>query len=332
MQSFITFKSINNILTLLYITDDYSIISYDIAKNKQLNIIKTPQKDICNLQHCLDNKNKRDLILSQSCYNNIKIWDINNNKCILELKEMELKYVSVSKVCFMNYKDYIYIILSSTSFSDPTCKLFDLSGKLCKEIKFDPNITYITTYNDNELSKSYILISLPNMIKSYNYNEGKIYHSYLNILKSYIYNLIVVNKDRLWEPTRLFGNYGNYIIIWNFHTGEMLNNVSFNANINNICLWNNQFLIAITENFNENKDIISLLDVSTGKLKKNLISENCKFSMISKIEHPDYGEGLVALTGDHKIKLFLTEVNDIGFDFITYMADMIYNKVKGDFN
>ena len=331
-STFITFKSINKILTLVYITDDYSIISYDIVKNKQLNIIKNPQKDICNLQYCLDNKNKRDLVLSQSCYNNIKIWDINNYKCILNLKDLELNYVSISKVCFMNYKNNIYIILSSTSFSDPTCKLFDLSGKLIKKIDFDSNINYIITYKDDELSKFYILISTPNMIKSYNYDEGKIYHNYLNIQKSYIYNLIVVNKDRIWEPTHLFGNYGNYAIIWNFNTGEMLNNVYFNGNINNICLWNNQFLIAIDENLNENKDIISLLDVSTGKLKKNLItSENCKFSMISKIEHPDYGEGLVILTQDHKIKLFLTEVNNFGFDLTTYLADMVYNEIKDNF-
>jgi hypothetical protein len=331
-STFITFKSINKILTLVYITDDYSIISYDIVKNKQLNIIKNPQKDISNLQYCFDNKNKRDLVLSQSCYNNIKIWDINNYKCILNLKDLELNYVSISKVCFMNYKNNIYIILSSTSFSDPTCKLFDLSGKLIKKIDFDSNINYIITYKDNELSKFYILISTPNMIKSYNYDEGKIYHNYLNIQKSYIYNLIVVNKDRIWEPTHLFGNYGNYAIIWNFNTGEMLNNVYFNGNINNICLWNNQFLIAIDENLNENKDIISLLDVSTGKLKKNLItSENCKFSMISKIEHPDYGEGLVILTQDHKIKLFLTEVNNFGFDLTTYLADMVYNEIKDNF-
>ena len=331
-STFIIFKSINDILTLVYVTDDYSIVFYDIAQNKQLNIIKTPQKDICNLQYCLDTKIKRDLILSQSCYNNIKIWDINNYKCILNLKDMELSYVSVCKVCLMNYKNNIYIILSSTSFSDPTCKLFDLSGELIKEIIFDSNINYIITYNDGELLKFYILISTPNMIKSYNYDEGKIYHSYLNIGKGFIYNLIVVNKDRIWEPTHLFGNYGNYVIIWNFHTGEMLNNVYFNANINNICLWNNQFLIAISENFNESKDIISLLDVSTGKLKKNLItSENCKFSLISKIEHPDYGEGLVALTQDHKIKLFLTEIDNIGFDLTTYLADMLYNKVKDQF-
>ena len=331
---FITFKSINDILTLVYITDDYSIAFYDIVQNKQLNIIKNAQKDICNMQYCLDkNDKKRDLILTQSCYNNIKIWNNNNYECLLNLKEMELDYVCVSKVCFMNYKNNIYIILSGISFSDQTCKLFDLSGNKIKEINLGPKITYILTYNDGELSKDFILISTTEMVKSYNYDESKIYHCYLNIRKSYIYNLIVVNKDRVWEQIRLVGNYGNYVIIWNFHTGEILNNVYFNNNINNICIWNNQFLIAIYEKFNEKKDIISLLDVSTGNLKKELITfENCKCQMISKIDHPDYGEGLIALTQDHKIKLFLTKVNTFGFDFTTYLADMLYDKITDKFN
>ena len=315
-------------------TDDYSIIFYDIVQDKQLNIIKNSQKDICKLQYCLDIKNKRDLILSQSCYNNVQIWDANNYKCILNLKEMELDYVSVSQVCFMNYQNNIYIILSS-SFSDPKYKVFDLSGNVIKEINFDSRIFYLLTYNEDELSKVYLLISISNIVKSYNYDKDKIYHCYLNISNNCIYNLMVVNNDRIWEPTRLFGNYGNYIIIWNFHTGEMLKNVNFNVNINNVCLWNNQFLIAITENLHSNNDIISLLDVNTGKIKKDLISlENCKYVMISKINHPEYGEGLITLTQDHKIKLFLTQVKDsnFGFDFINYMADMLYNQIKDKFN
>ena len=98
-STFTIFKSINDILTLVYVTDDYSIISYDIRQNKQLNIIKNPQKDICNLQYCLDNKNKRDLLLSQSCYNNINIWDIDNYKCILNLKDLELSSSIINFIC-----------------------------------------------------------------------------------------------------------------------------------------------------------------------------------------------------------------------------------------
>ena len=41
-NTFIVFKSINNILCLLYIYENNSIVSYDIINNKKLNEIKKP--------------------------------------------------------------------------------------------------------------------------------------------------------------------------------------------------------------------------------------------------------------------------------------------------
>ena len=87
-SKFITFKSIKGILLIIYTTDDYSIISYDIVNEKKQNEIKCSQKDIFELYHCLDRKNKRDLLLTQSTYNYIKIWDIENFNCILDLKKL----------------------------------------------------------------------------------------------------------------------------------------------------------------------------------------------------------------------------------------------------
>ena len=50
-SKFITFKTINDILLLIYFTDDYSIISYDIVNEKKLNEIKCSQKDVYELYH-----------------------------------------------------------------------------------------------------------------------------------------------------------------------------------------------------------------------------------------------------------------------------------------
>ena len=58
--------------------------------------------------------------------------------------------------------------------------------------------------------------------------------------------------------------------------------------------------------------------------------------MISKINYPDYGEGLIALTRSGKIKLFLTQVTEedvnentgFSFDFTSYIADLVYNQIK----
>ena len=305
-SKFITFKSIKGILLIIYTTDDYSIISYDIVNEKKQNEIKCSQKDIFELYHCLDRKNKRDLLLTQSTYNYIKIWDIENFNCILDLKKLELNYTYISKTCFMNFKNEIYIIIGNTN--EPF-KFYNLSGEIIKEIKFDKDINYIYTYNDDELSEVYIIISRLSDIISYDYENGKIYNQYFNIEKGYIYNLLLVKNNESGEATRIFGNYGSYLNIWNFDTGELLKNIRFNYNVNNICLWNNQFLIGITEIKFGIQNSLCLLDLKNGKISENLISyEKCNPEFLFfKIMHPKYGEGLIIITKDMKIKLFLIE-------------------------
>ena len=67
---FTVFKSVNNIILLIYSTFDKSIISYNIYENKKLNEIKNAhQRNITNLSHFLDNKT--DLIISISNDDNI---------------------------------------------------------------------------------------------------------------------------------------------------------------------------------------------------------------------------------------------------------------------
>ena len=305
-SKFITFTSINDLLLLIYFTDDYSIISYDIVNEKKLNEIKCSQKDVYELYHCLDRKNKRDLLMTQSSYNYIKIWDIKNFNCILDLKKLELNCSYTSKACFMNFKNDIYIIIHK---SNEPFKFYNLSGEIIKEIKFDGHINYTDAYNDEKLSKIYIIISRIGDIISYDYEKGEIYHQYFNVQRGYIYNLYTVKNNESGEPTRLFGNYGGYLNIWNFDTGELLKNIRFNYNVNNICLWNNQFLIGITEIKFGYQNSLCLLDLKNGKISENLISyEKCNPEFLFfKIIHPNYGEGLIIITKDKKIKLLFIE-------------------------
>ena len=56
--------------------------------------------------------------------------------------------------------------------------------------------------------------------------------------------------------------------------------------------------------------------------------------MISKINHPNYGEGSLASSRDNETKLFLTKINNdnSGFDLMSYIADLVYNDIKGKIN
>ena len=86
-NTFSAFKSIDNKLYLIYSDREKSIISYDLLKHQKISKIYSNHTEyITNLVHFLDKINNRDLVMSiSSKNNNIKIWNIENWKCILNL-------------------------------------------------------------------------------------------------------------------------------------------------------------------------------------------------------------------------------------------------------
>ena len=89
-NTFVVFTSIDNIIYLIYANKNRSIISYNIIENKKVNEIKKAHnRDITNFRHFLDKKNKRDLIISLSISdNNLKLWNINNYECLINLEKI----------------------------------------------------------------------------------------------------------------------------------------------------------------------------------------------------------------------------------------------------
>ena len=83
-NTFTVFKSINNILYLIYTNKNKSILFHDIIDNRILKEIKNAHnKYITNFKYYLDKINERDLILSISADdNNLKLWNI-NYECLL---------------------------------------------------------------------------------------------------------------------------------------------------------------------------------------------------------------------------------------------------------
>ena len=99
---FSIFKSINDILYIIYANDFQSIILFNFIDNKKINEIKNAHDfPINNFRHYLDKINKRDLIISISSYdNNIKLWNINNIECILNIKNA-YKNGEMYSACFL---------------------------------------------------------------------------------------------------------------------------------------------------------------------------------------------------------------------------------------
>ena len=271
-NSFTTFKSINNIFYLIFSNKNKSIISYDIIDNKKINEIKNAHKMyITNFRYYYDKINKRDLILSVSAYNNnIKLWNINNLECLLDLKNIN-KTGFLNSASFLNEDNKIYLITSNFYYnSSEHIKIFNLNGDLIKRINDSTEkIFFIDSYFDKNNSKNYILTGNFGYVKSYDYIENKIYHKYEDNNKRLHYCLIIKYNENEDIIKIIESCVDKYIRIWNFHSAELLDKIEVsNRGLNSIILNNNNHLLVGCDD-----KTIKILELKT-KIIKDLFKLN----------------------------------------------------------
>ena len=304
-NSFCVFNSINNILYLVYTSKNNSIIFYDLNNFKKINEIKSFQKDfITSYRHISDIKNKRDLVMSISRdINDIKIWNINNLECILNIKNVN-KNGNLLSACFLNKNNIYYIISSNCNYlEDSECiKIYDFNGDLKDEINNSNEKTlFVDIYYDEESSTIYIISCNFNFVKSYDYNKNELYHKYYdNDNEGHLGCIISKNEGII----RLIESCIDYNIrIWDFHKGFLLKKINTNNYLNGICLWDANYSLVGCEN-----TTIKLIDLKKGLIVKNFTGHEKQVITIKKINHNVYGHCLVTQGfGNDKIKLLINE-------------------------
>ena len=294
-KTFTVFKSIDDLFYLIYYSTNISMICYELNERK---IIKEIKNDICgditNIKHYLDKQNKRDLILtlSSTCVS-LKLYDVNDWKCILDIKNI-YDGGRLRSSDFLNDNEQIYIITSHYSQgidgkSGPI-KIFDLNGKKIKEIKDskDENTIFIISYYDNKINKNYIIAGYENL-KSYDYNENKLYHNYIdNDGSRFFSNALIYDNEEIIKLITC-GDNGN-IKIWNFHSGLLINKINVcKEYIYDLCLWNDDYIFV-----GGGDKEIKLVNLKNGRIIKSLCGHKDTITNIKKIILPQYEECLIS--------------------------------------
>ena len=298
-NTFLTFKSINDIYFLIFAKEEKSIIFFDIINDKKINEVKNAHEFyIINFRHHFDEKEKRDLIISISCYdNNIKLWNIKTMECLLSIQNENVGGESLS--CFLNYNENIYIIsitcINSTNNSSSLYKInaVDFNGNVVKEMQDSNNRTFfIDSFYDNKLKTNYIITGNEGYSKSYNYQENEMYHKYFEKDNRGHHSIIIHNDNEIIKLIE--SSFDGNIRIWNFHSGILLNKIAVNSFSNagwlyGICLWNNDYLFIGCY-----KGIIKVIDLKKGVILKELEEYREQVICIKNIKIPNYGDCLLS--------------------------------------
>ena len=301
-NSFIIFKSVNDILLIIFASQNKSIILLNLVNNKIINEIKNAHEYyVTNFRYHFDNINKRDLIISISGEDkNLKLWDITNFSCLLNIQKV-YKNGYLYSACFLCDNNNNYII-TSKCFGDPELiKIFDFNGNKTNELSnSNDNIIFIDTFYDNKLSTNFIITGNIGFVKSYEYSEDKVYHKYDDSGNAFHRNINMYDNDSKLSLLEICCD-GN-IRIWNFHSGELLNRIKvYEKALYSICLWNDQYIFVGCDD-----GAILLIDLNKGSNVKTLIGHEDSVLTIRKLVHPIYGECLISKgVGNEQIKLWV---------------------------
>jgi len=301
-NSFIIFKSINDILLIIFASQNKSIILFNLVNNKIINEIKNAHEYyVTNFRYHCDNVNKRDLIISVSGEdNNLKLWDITNFNCLLNIQKV-YKNGYLYSACFLYENNNNYIITSKGLGDPDSIKIFDFKGNKKGELSNSSgdNIIFIDTYYDTKLSTNFIITGNIGFVKSYIFKEDKVYHKYNDGGNAFHRNINLYENNSKLSLLEICCD-GN-IRIWNFHSGELLKRIKvYDQPLFSICLWNDQYIFVGCED-----GAILLIDLNKGCNIKTLIGHEDSVLTIRKLIHPIYGECLISKgVGNEQIKLW----------------------------
>ena len=305
---FTVFKSINDILYLIYSNKNRSLICYDIIKRKIITEIKNcHNKYISNIRHYFDKNKNIDLILSISFKeNNIKLWKVNNWECLLNLQNI-YNNGYLDSACFLNDNNNLYIVASNYHWGglSENIKVFDIEGNKIKEFICSNKTTYfIDSYYDKFKNKNYIITGNENYVKSYDFNNNKVYHKYCDNENRGHLSIIINNNNNDNIVKLIESCFDGNIRIWNFHSGSLLNKINVNNKaLFGICSWTNDYILVGCED-----KAIKLIDLNKGLIIQNLTSHKNWVISIKHINHHKYGELLISQGyGNDQIKIWINE-------------------------
>ena len=309
-NTFTVFTSIDKIMYLIYTNEKNSIICYDLIDNKKIiEIKKAHNKFIHNFKYYLDSINKRDLLISiSSDDNNLKLWNISNFECILNLQNIN-NIGWLNSACLLKENNKIYIITSNCNNANnaiiESIKIFDLNGCKINEIENSNYKTFfIENYFYDKLNNNYIITGNNGFSCSYDFKMLKIYHKYSD-KDNERYNMSIFIQNIGEELNLLETSCDGNIRLWDFHSAELkmkifINNYPLYA----IYLWNNNYIIVGCYD-----GTIKIIELKSKKIIKSLLLHNNRVLTIKKLNHPKFGECFLSQNADNShIKVWTVHI------------------------
>ena len=299
-QMFCAFKSLKGDSLSAWVTKDNTIELYDLEKETLIKSVKDAHvKDIHSCRHFVDIKNNKDLLITCSYDKSIRVWDIENlEKPLIDIQNAHSNGFIFTSCILSHEKIPENYIISGAD--DENIKIFDFNGKfLDKSVKVSDYVNLLDVYYYKREKKFCIINANSHDIRIYNFDDLKIYKTYIEKNSSSHAHVIVYENEKEDKVLLIDSDMKGFIHIWDFDTEECLKTIFLQTIINGICFWNEQY-IACTGRDKK----IKIVDIKEAKIVRLITGHEKETISVQKVNIPKYGDCLVSHGKDGFLKVW----------------------------
>ena len=299
-QMFCAFKSLKGDSLSAWVTKDNTIELYDLEKDALIKSVKDAHiKDIHSCRHFVDIKNNKDLLITCSYDKSIRVWDIENlEKPLIDIQNAHSNGFIFTSCILSHEKIPENYIISGAD--DENIKIFDFNGKfLDKSVKVSDYVNLLDVYYYKREKKFCIINANSHDIRIYNFDDLKIYKTYIEKNSSSHAHVIVYEDEKEDKVLLIDSDMKGFIHIWDFDTEECLKTIFLQTIINGICFWNEQY-IACTGRDKK----IKIVDIKEAKIVRLITGHEKETISVQKVNIPKYGDCLVSHGKDGFLKVW----------------------------
>ena len=301
------------ILIMIYFDIDrpgdriHHILLIALKDNKVIKKLEDHKDRVLIIRYFQEPKSKKDYLISADRFQTVIVWDLND---FCKIFEIQMNYYSfIYSSLLISYSNNIYAVIST--LGEGSTKIFNLKDKSkFIDINNTKNLSvYYLTYWYNKKSNQLIIIQCGKKIILMTEFPNNIVYDILNSDEKYQYNisgLVFTNEER--NLLAVSATYG-LIIIYDLEQKKIMLKIMIdNVFLYNFIKWNDNYLFVLDS---LNKKIINF-NIKDNEFKHEdeiELPELYYDRFIKKVNHPIYGESLITVGIDWKIKLFVIPKN-----------------------
>ena len=288
---------------------DHHISLINLKNNKVEKELKGHKDRVTIVRYFQNTETKNDYFISADRSYSVIVWDLSNDCNIIF--EKELKYEGfINCALLMFIKNNMYAVVSSIGANNST-KIIDVNDKnFVREIESSKNIImfflehWVNKNQEDEDKKNVIIQCGKNKIILTEFPSNNTYYVDDTDEKNpfILGGIVFKNNDR--DLFAFSSSYGLIKII------DLENKTSVKSiqlekvQLYSFVRWNERYLL-INDCLQRRIIVIDVLD--DYKIKSKVLCPEMNFDrFIKKIEHPIYGESILSIGIDWRIKLFVT--------------------------